>query len=199
MSEEFEELTEEELLKLLNPSPTVYYVYFDNEGNIDAITNEKRVETHFNVAEVSYDTAEIFLTGKANFINYRLTLSSNNSYVFVKKASDSDVGLNTLSMVERAPDGETACIVEWNGTEKTWRLYLQDGSLTSTKLSVNLMFYVSLVNKNFLVRAIKLDINELADGNAVTVPFTSDVELDVSKIRVSTRKFFDSYGLIVNE
>ena len=199
MSEEFEELSEEELAKLLNPTPTVYYVYFDNDGNVDAITNEKRLETTLNVAEVDYKTAEIFLTGKANFINYRLTLSNKNSYVFVKKSSDLDVGLNTLSMVEQLPDEETACIVEWNGKEKEWQLYLKNDSTTTTKLSVNLMFYVSLLNRNFLVRTIKLDINDLADNQKVTIPFISDIESDISKVRVSTRKFFDSYGLIINE
>lgn len=199
MSEEFEELTAEELDKLMNPTPAVYYVYFDDEGNIDAITNEKRAESSFNVAEVNYNTAEIFLTGKANFINYRLTLSNKNSYVFVKKIGESDVGLNTLNTIYEQPTEDTACIVEWNKHTKTWQLYLQNDNAVTTRLSVNLTFYVSLVNRNFLVRTIKLDMKDFSNNQKVTIPFSSEVENDISKIVVSTRRFFDSYGLVINE
>lgn len=198
MSEEIEELTEEELARMLNPSPAVYYVYFDDNGNVDAITNEKRVESSFNVAEVSYTTAEMFLTGKANFINYKLSLSNKNTYVFVKKMEESDVGLNTLGVISEKPTDETSCIVEWNKNSKEWQLYLQ-GDNVSTKLTANLVFYISLINKNFLVRTIKLDTNDFANNQRVTIPFSTSIESDISKITVSTRKFFDSYGLIVNE
>jgi len=199
MSEEFEELTEEELAKLLIPALPVYYAYFNDTGEIDAITNEKRLESALNVAEFDYESAEMFLTGKANIINYRVTMSAKNSYVFVKKQDDADVGLNSLYFVKDSFTSQPSCIVEWNKKLSNWVLYLHDDTVQLQKLSANLMFYITLHNRNFLVRSIKVDVKDIVEQGKISIPFMYDAEHDITKLTVSTRKFFDSYGLKVNE
>lgn len=199
MSDEFEELTEEELAKLLIPAPPVYYAYFNDTGEIDAITNEKRIDSNFSVAEFDYQSAEMFLTGKANIINYRVTMSAKNSYIFVKKQDDADIGLNSLCFIKDSFTATPSCIVEWDKKSSNWVLYLNDDTIQLQKLSANLMFYITLHNKNFLVRSIKVDVKDMVEQGKIVIPFMYDVEHDIAKLTVSTRKFFDSYGLKVNE
>lgn len=199
MDEElYEELSEEDIAKMLAPPSIVYYVYFNDDGVIDAITNEKRLTSSLSVAEVEMKSVENFLNGKHNYINYRIVLAGKQ-YAFVENKADIDVGLNTLSAISNLATDTTSCVVKWDKQSKQWTFYLQEHA-KMLNLSAMVSFFIALSsNKNFLVRTIKFDIKDLEDAGTVSVPFISQAEEDITNIRISTKKFFDSYGLLINE
>ena len=67
---EVEYLSEELIAQALAISPTLYFVYFNENGDIDAITNEKRTNSKLNCIEFDYKRVEKFFKGTENFINY---------------------------------------------------------------------------------------------------------------------------------
>lgn len=197
MSEEYEELSEAEIAAMMNPAPAMYYVYFDDDGIIDAITNEQRINPTFNVVELEYNDVKEFFAGTFKIIDYKLSLVNKNKYIFVKNKADVDVGLNLLVGVNKPVDLDTTCIVKWNKQTRHWDFYLQEDT---PRMSAFVSFYVTLSsNKNFILRTIKFDAKELASANTVSIPFISHLEDNIANVTVSTKKFFDSYGLIANE
>jgi dTDP-4-amino-4,6-dideoxygalactose transaminase len=68
-------------------------------------------------------------------------------------------------------------------------------------LSSRLLFFVTMnSNVNLLVRSIEIDLKELIGSPAgISIPFSSKFENNIKLINIGTRRFFDSYGLLINE
>lgn len=203
--EEFEYLSEEEIekAKAVSTFSNIFYVYFDESGEIITITNEKRQDSKYNVLELEHKRVEKFLEGRENFSNYKVSLVDKTTPALVKKTQESVYTTNVFKVVDRTVDNDTVLVIKWDNSIKSWVFYIQDEyqkQLTELGLSASLLFFITLnSNVNFLVREICIDLRELVRLKSIIVPFSFNVEHDVSKLSVSTRKFFDSYGLIVNE
>lgn len=197
--DDYEELSEAEIQRILAPAPVMYYVYFDSNGKIDAITNEQRAESTFNSTELEYSAVEQFLKGNENIFNYRLVLVDKKTYAFVKEKEDGDISLNFLYMIKSKATDTTSCIVEWNKHTQEWSVSLQD-DVEDLKLNATITFFLSLAsNRNYLLRTFKVETRDLVNSKKVTFPFLSNLENNISKLSISTKKFFDSYGLVINE
>ena len=202
MEDEIEYLSEEQLASVGILSPNLYYVYFNEHGLIDAITNEKRLNSIHSHIEVEYKRVEKFLLGKENFIDYIVSLVDKDTPVLVKKTEDAGANTNLLINIDSFSDTATLNIV-WNTMTKSWIFYIADEYKDQFKdlgLSSQLLFFITLrSNANFLVNAISIDMKELISSNNITVPWNSKAEENISNISVSTRRFFDSYGIQIHE
>lgn len=201
--DEIEYLTEEQLASLTVEPPVAYYVYFTDTGKIDAITNEKRESTALGFITVDYKRVEQFLTGTENFIDYVVSLADKDTPMIVKKTEDAGVNTNWLINVQTPATDNTTLNIVWNNFNKSWDFSIQESykqQISTLNLNAQLLFFVTLKqNANFLVRIINIDMKELLNSKQIQVPWISNAERDFSRLFVSTKRFFDSYGILKYE
>lgn len=200
--DEIEYLSEEEIAKALAPVINLYSVYFDENGNIDAITNEKKVGSKLNCIEFDYKRVEKFFKGE-NFINYKVSLADKDTPTIVKKTEDAGTNTNFLIEINQIANNNTTLIVEWNRSEQCWIFKIDElykDQLKLLGLNAQLLFFITLkTNQNFLIRTISINIKELIEFGTFKVNWKTHTEEHINKLSVSTRKFFDSYGIEINE
>jgi hypothetical protein len=201
--DDIEYLSEEFLASIDQPTSNLYYVYFDETGKIDSITNERKVNSIFNFIEVEYKRVEKLVTGKENFINYVVSLADKDTPVLVKKTEDAGANTNLLININQQSLPDTTLNVVWNPVTKSWIFYMNElykNQFASLGLSSQLLFFITMKsNANFLVNSINIDMKELIKSNSIELPWKSKSEENFSNVSVSTKRFFDSYGIQINE
>lgn len=200
--DEIEYLTEEEIAQAQAVSnfSSIYFVYFDSAGEILSISNERDVNSTASYIEIEYDRVEKFLLNKAPISNYKVSLLEENKPTLIKKTQESVYKTNIFNMIDPFVNDSTMLIVKWNTSG--WNFSIRESykkQLKDLGLSSKLLFFVTLdTNVNLLVRSIEIDLKQLISVDSISVPFVSKFENNINDINISTRRFFDSYGLVVN-
>lgn len=178
-----------------------YYVYYDNKTrNIISVTNQKNDSYDYGIV-VSFEEIENFLTGKWHFKDFKVDYLAGSTEL--KIISNLDQGFNFEShefgLIDET-EKYSEFIVEWNLPNKSWHFQL-DSIFKKTFNGVfnsKLLFFVTLESDlDLLVRTIIVDADELMDNYHVTVPFENEIEHEITKISISTRKNFKNYKLKV--
>ena len=186
-----------------------YYVYYDNKtGTIFSITNEKSDKYEHGI-EVPFDEIEKFLSGEYQFKDYVVgfkKLPNNKTVRGILPATDSTAGFrhNVFEWINDTSNKDAELFVEWDFPNKSWNFLLNSflkKSIANEILLSKLVFFVTLeTDFDFLIRTIFIDIKELLDNDRVSVAFVSNKEHDITKISISSKLVFRSYGLkIINE
>lgn len=181
-----------------------YYVYYDNKsGKILSVTNEKSAKYEHGI-EVLYEEAEAFLTGKCQFIDYRVGYKRlpDNTTVLGIILADSDEYSFRNNVFEWITEGNEPAVltVEWNLVTKAWTVMFDDtiNKTTNNIMPSKLVFFVtSETDLDFLIRTIFIDTDELMANKVVSVPFEHSIESNIKNISVSTKLVFSSYNLKV--
>jgi hypothetical protein len=203
MDDEIEYLSEEMLASIDSPILNLYYVYFDDAGRIDSITNEKRLNSLLNFIEVEYKRVEKLLLGTENFINYVVSLADKDTPVLVKKTEDAGANTNLLISIDQLSSKNTTLNVKWDASIKSWKFYVNPeykNQFRDLGLSSQLLFFITVKNNsNFLVNSFSIDMKELIKSDSITFPWKSVIEENLDNVSISTKRFFDSYGIETNE
>lgn len=203
MTDEIEYLTDEQLASIDGIIDNLYYVYFVDGGKIDAITNEKRENSTINFIKVEFNRIEKFLVGKENFSEYIVSLIDKDTPVIVKSSESISANTHWLSKITEVPNDNTTLTVVWNSVNKTWKFSIDESSRTQIKqigLTAPLLFFITFSNNpNFLIRTINIDMLDISNSKEIEIPWISDPEQDYHSIAVSTRRFFESYGILKYE
>jgi hypothetical protein len=203
MDDEIEYLSEEMLALIDTPILNLYYVYFDETGKIDSITNEKKLNSPLSFIEVEYKRVEKLLLGTENFINYVVSLADKDTPVLVKKTEDAGVNTNLLVNIDQISSANTTLNVKWDVNNKSWKFYVNPeykNQFRDLGLSSQLLFFITVKNNsNFLVNAFSIDMKELIKSDSIVFPWKSVIEENFDNISISTKRFFDSYGIETNE
>lgn len=203
MDDEIEYLSEEMLALIDTPILNLYYVYFDETGKIDSITNEKKLNSILSFIEVEYKRVEKLLLGTENFINYVVSLADKDTPVLVKKTEDAGVNTNLLVSIDQISSENTTLNVKWDVNNKSWKFYVNPEYKNQFKdlgLSSQLLFFITVKNNsNFLVNSFSIDMKELIKSDSIVFPWKSVIEENFDNISISTKRFFDSYGIETNE
>jgi hypothetical protein len=203
MDDEIEYLSEEMLALIDAPILNLYYVYFDETGKIDSITNEKKLNSLLSFIEVEYKRVEKLLLGTENFINYVVSLADKDTPVLVKKTEDAGVNTNLLVSIDQPSSVSTTLNVKWDANIQSWKFYVNPEYKNQFKdlgLSSQLLFFITIKNNsNFLVNSFSIDMKELIKSDSIVFPWKSKIEENFDNISISTKRFFDSYGIETNE
>lgn len=203
MTDEIEYLTDEQLASISGIIDNLYYVYFVDGGKIDAITNEKRENSTLNFIKVEYNRIEKFLVGKENFSEYIVSLIDKDTPVIVKPSESISANTHWLSKIIDLPTDNTTLTVVWNSVNKTWKFSINESSRTQIKqigLTAQLLFFITFSNNpNFLIRTINIDMLDISNSKEIEIPWISVSEQDYYSIAISTRRFFESYGILKYE
>lgn len=203
MTDEIEYLSDEQLASIAGIVDNLYYVYFVDGGKIDAITNEKRENSPLNFIKVEYNRIEKFLLGKENFSEYIVSLIDKDTPVIVKPSESISANTHWLLKVTDITTDTTTLRVTWSSVNKSWKFSLNESSREQIKqigLTAQLLFFITLSdNPNFLIRTICIDMLEISSTKEIEIPWISMIEQDYYSIAVSTRRFFESYGILKYE
>jgi hypothetical protein len=91
----------------------------------------------------------------------------------------------------------------WNSVNKTWKFSINESSRTQIKqigLTAQLLFFITFSNNpNFLIRTISIDMLDISNVKEIEIPWISVAEQDYYSVAISTRRFFESYGILKYE
>lgn len=175
-----------------------YYVHFNQDtGEIYSITNEPS-DTDHEVTTVSYADVEKFLSGKENFVNYKVSLKDRVNYKLVKRAKLSSFQLENVYTMPAHFEENAELVVTKNTSTKTWSFVASEQKreeLADLDVNFRLRFFVAKnTNFNFLIRELTVDTIDLAQAAGVSIPFVKDIESSDDTI-IITSKFFETYTL----
>jgi hypothetical protein len=178
-----------------------YRIYYDKEnGDIFSITNELS-DVPYETVEVEFSTVERFLTGKDNFIFFRLEFDEEDAIKFVNKKESPVVFKSNIVEYIRVVEDNTAMLqVTWYPDR--WSFIINKDFLNNTRsksLNSKINFFVTKEdNINFLIRSIEIKIKDLVNPESFDVAFTTDEESNITEIAMFTLPFFESYGMTIN-
>ena len=194
-----DKLTPEQLEKALAVSvmPTCMFVYYNESGNVTAISNEKNDSLLY--AEVPESKVVDFISGARDFSKYKIDYFTFNKDDF-KEESLIDIPTNVIYVVpfSKKEDDKNITIIH-NKETKTWSFILDELGIDIVKthnLYKPYRFYIIKDNNpQFLLSTIELTGKELLESPSVA--FKSKFENQVKTVGVATMKEFNSYGLLV--
>ena len=194
-----DKLTPEQLEKALAVSvmPTCMFVYYNESGNVTAISNEKNDLLLY--AEVPESKVVDFISGARDFSKYKIDYFTFNKDDH-KEESLVDIPTNVICLVpfSKKEDDKNITIIH-NKETKTWSFILDELGIDIVKthnLYKPYRFYIIKDNNpQFLLSTIELTGEELLESPSVA--FKSKFENQVKTVGVATMKEFNSYGLLV--
>ena len=194
-----DKLTPEQLEKALAVSvmPTCMFVYYNESGNVTAISNEKNDLLLY--AEVPESKVIDFISGARDFSKYKIDYFTFNKDDH-KEESLIDIPTNVIYLVpfSKKEDDKNITIIH-NKETKTWSFILDELGIDIVKthnLYKPYRFYIIKDNNpQFLLSTIELTGEELLESPSVA--FKSKFENQVKTVGVATMKEFNSYGLLV--
>ena len=196
---EIDELTPEQLeqAQAVSIMPTCMFVYYDESGNVTAISNEKNDSLLY--AEVLESKVIDFISGAKDFSKYKIDYFTFNKDDY-KEEPLIDIPTNLIYIIPFSKkEDEMDITVVHNKETKTWSFILNESGINVVKkqncFKPYRFYIIKDNNPQFLLSTIELTGNELLESQSVA--FKSKFENHVKTVGVATMKEFNSYGLLV--
>jgi hypothetical protein len=168
-----------------------FYAHYNiDTKRIYGIANHKSFEAG---VEITRNEFLDFVTGIKDFHHY--TVSKKSLILFNEVIATPSNSI--FFVINEKPKKKTELIVDWNLKDTCWSFSILDEYKASAidEMSAQALFFVvSKENFNLLFKTIIINIADLVAGTVI-VPFSTEVEHDLSKIELATRFTFKSYGL----
>lgn len=184
-----------------------YYAYYDETtGCILSITNEIH-PIHTTALVIPYESFEKFVSGQVKFSDYYIGYAETfDKKMELTMLSVTDTGYsfkaNHFAWISDIPTNDTELTVTWDKTNKKWSFSASEigkKRLISVLAPPSIKFCVVLADDfDFLIRIIEISSLELS-LHTIDHQFTSKLEDNIKNIAISSKVFFDSYGLTTNE
>jgi hypothetical protein len=188
--------------------PQKYYLHYDKKtGVIVSISNQLWILGNPPAFEISEEDHRQFRAGEKKahdyIIGYAKGLSGKTELSLIPVTTQLyGFRHNIFEWIKAAPDANTECIVTWDASRQAWFFSLSKKAKERLADGVmqNTIFFVMLQDDfDFLIRSIIIDIKELVKEDQIMIPFSSNIESKINRISISSRIFFQSYGLIIND
>lgn len=178
-----------------------YYVYYDKKtGNILSVTNERNDKLEYFV-EVEKTLADPFLNGEQNFTDYCVVYDDNIGLTIIPKEDEYFIRrTNIFEIIKPTSDlTKVEFVVEWDMPRWGWNFYLTAKAKDRLKdegLSQRVAIFITDASDlNILIRTIYLDTSVLLYKERIYQPFVSEKEYDLTKLNITTKLVFETYGL----
>ena len=186
-----------------------YYAYFDPmTESLLSVTNEPH-PTFTHYAKITKDEHADLIRGKTLFrdclIDRAIKLDGNIEYKLITKQLYSEFSFKNKSLewVKDAVSDTTEFIIEWDKNKKQWTFYVTDSGrelLEGEKYDSTLVFFFMLeTDFDFLIRTVYIKLHDILKAGKLVYSFESKFESQIDIISISTKRFFNSYGLKIND
>lgn len=179
--------------------PTTRYVYFDEGGEITAISNGKQDGKNFIIVELE----EVYnlIIGKEVLSNYivmydPVTKQNVVRHRFIEEEIQFDIN-NQIHKVSTTPVQRPDFTLQQDIKNKKWNLKLDEvleESLKNQTVKFSSKLNFSITKRNdphTLYNYFIIDLEKFSVG--YSIPFASDLELDVDNVSVYTTKRLETY------
>lgn len=196
--------------KNLEPPVHTYYAYFDPETEkFFASSTDMMDVSYTHYAVIKLDEHIDICLGKIKLADCILDkhVDFDGSIVYkllTPQISNEFSFQNTLlEWVSEPPVTDTEFIIEWNKTDRQWIFYVTDTGralLEGTMYDSTLVFFVMLeTDFDFLIRTFFIKLHTILKDGKTVYNFESKSEDNIKNLSISTKRFFNSYGLTVND
>jgi hypothetical protein len=194
-----DELTPEQLEQALAVSimPTCMFVYYNESGNVTAISNEKNDSLLY--VEVLESKVADFLSGAKDFSKYKIDYFTFNTEDY-KIEPLVEIPTNLIYIIPQCKKEDIKDIIVFHDKENNcWSFTLNKSGIETVKkhnLYKPYRFYIIKDNNpQFILSTIELTGADLLENPSIA--FKSKFENHVKTVGVATMKDFSSYGLLV--
>jgi hypothetical protein len=108
-----------------------------------------------------------------------------------------------LEWIEDSPNTTTEFVIEWSNTDRQWTFYVTDEGrklLDGAMYDSTLVFFVMMeTDFDFLIRTFYIKLHNLLKEGKLIYNFESKMEDNIHKLSISSRRFFNNYGLKIND
>ena len=194
---------------ILTPPKHTYYAYFNPETEkFHSSSNVLDLSlTHY--AKITEDDHRDICSGKLKLIDCildkQVDFDGSIIYKLLTPQMYNEFNFqNTLLMwVSDSPNSDTNFVIEWNKLDRQWIFYVTDEGrkiLDGGMYDSTLAFFVMLeTDFDFLVRTFYIKLHEILKAGKIVYDFESKMEDNIHKLSIYSRRFFNSYGLKIND
>ena len=181
--------------------PTKKYVYFDEAGNVLAVSNSNSQSGNF--IEVEQEEVIEVLKGNEPISAYHVAFDTmlkkyKFKHKFIADTHILDISQDIYEIPFNTVDPDITIVEDQK--EKQWIVIIDDKILQEVEnktsyFNFNLQFSVTNFNDPMtLQQFIKIELKELIACKTIKIPFDSKLEVDKNRLSVYTIKKFDSYS-----
>jgi len=186
-----------------------YYAYYDPVTyDVFLVTNELH-PTHEHYALITKDQHTDITSHKVKFheciIDRRINLDNTVDTRLITQQTYDEFNFKSKSLtwITDPSTTDTEFIIDYSKTEKQWEFTVTDTgrqNLEGSRYDATLVVFVTLENDfDFLIRTFYLRVHDLLKSDVLRYSFESTLESQIEKLSISTRIFFKSYGLNIND
>jgi hypothetical protein len=179
---------------------TKRYVYFDEEGNLTAVSN---VNTEpGNYVEVEFADIENLITGKEHFFHYYIAFdTASKSYVLKHKLNEEDFTFDVNNQIYKIPNSSARTDIKiiQDIPNKKWTIVLDE--IIRDNFKSKKMIFTKSLNFSFtryndphqLEKFLTIELNSLIEQD-LHIDFENQIELDPNALSVYTIKRLETYS-----
>ena len=194
---------------ILTPLEHTYYAYFNPETEQFFSSSNEYNPSYTHYAIIKKIDHENICLGKLNLLDLVLDKSvefdGTITYNIINLQLYNELNFhNTLiEWVSDAPTDTTEFIIEWDNNKQQWAFYITEfgrTTLNGTMYDSTLAFFAMLeTDFDFLVRTFHIRVHDALKVDKLFFNFESKLETDIQHLSISTKRFFNKYGLKIND
>jgi len=195
--------------KNTEPPTHIYYAYFNPETEKFFSSSNVLDSTIIHYAIIKEDEHRDICAGKLKLTDCILDkhIDCDGSILYKlltpQMYNEFNFQNSLLEWINNAPVKYTEFIIEWDLPNRQWIFYVTDEGrkiLDGGMYDSTLVFFIMLeTDFDFLVRTFYIKLHEILKAGKLVYNFESKIEDNISNLSISTRRFFDSYGLKIND
>lgn len=181
-----------------------YYIHYDKKTGIILSISPEKLDTDKHSVEISFEEFMLFTDGTRRPQDYAIIQDKNE--ITITQVNNPLAGFSfknkSYEWITNAPTKNTELITTWNAVNKSWEFKLSTAARNriANDIITHAIFFVTLEHDfDFLIRHIIIKIKDLIDNDKVVIPFESNIENYIDKISISSKTYFHSYGLKIND
>jgi hypothetical protein len=179
---------------------TKRYVYFDEDGNLTAVSN---VNTEpGNYVEVEFADIANLITGKEHFFHYYVAFDTvSKSYVLKHKLNEEDFTFDVNNQIYKIPNSSARTDIKiiQDIPNKKWTIVLDE--IIRDNFKSKKMIFTKSLNFSFtryndphqLEKFLTIELNSLIEQD-LHIDFENQIELDPNALSVYTIKRLETYS-----
>jgi len=195
------------IIPIEQASQPAYFAYFDpvTEHLLAVTCGPHHVFTHY--AKLTKDQFTDINSCKVSFdeciIDRYVNATGITEHRLITKQIADEFAFKSIEWVSAPVTVNTEFVVKWNKKLKQWTFVITPAGrsvLQGALYDSTIVFFITLeTDFDFLLRTFYLRIHDLLKFGEITYSFDSTIEDDINKLSITTRTFFQQYGLEIHD
>ena len=194
---------------ILTPLEHTYYAYFNPETEQFFSSSNEYNPSYTHYAIIKKIDHENICLGKLNLsdcvLDKSVDFDGTMTYKIITLQMQNALSFyNTLlDWVYDIPCDTTEFVIEWDNAEQQWAFYVTEAGrdmLSGAMYNSTLAFFIMLeTDFDFLVRTFYIKVHDILRVDKLVFGFENKLETDIQHLSISTKRFFNKYGLKIND